>query len=139
MNLITHILGVKTPTFILNSDTVTKIVELTDKWCVKNLGVNNELGDLTIHITNQSMWTKSCYGGYDVNSNIIYIYQNRCGNIEWIIKSILHEYTHYLQNLNDYDSLLETYGYDNHPHELEANYIMEDYYLSVWNKIKNKI
>jgi hypothetical protein len=22
---------------------------------------------------------------------------------------------------------------------LEANYIMEDYYLSVWNKIKNKI
>lgn len=139
MNLIPRIFGVHTPTFILDSDTITKIVELTDEWCQDNLGVNEELGDLTIYITDQSMWAKSCYGGYDVNSNSIYIYQNRCENIKWIIKSILHEYTHYLQDLEHYDSLLGEYGYDNHPHEVEANNIMEDYYLTVWNNIKNKI
>ncbi len=41
--------------------------------------------------------------------------------------------------LEQYDSLLEEYGYGDHPHEVEANNIMEDYYLTVWNNIKNKI
>lgn len=134
-----ELFGTNTPTLLLSDSTIYRIIELTNKWCEKNLGKNKSRGWLTIHIMEQSFFCRPTYGGYDVNTNTIILYKNRCDNIEWIIKTIIHEHVHYLQDLNNYESLLEEYGYDNHPLEVEANTIMNNYYTIVWNKIKNKI
>lgn len=138
-DIIKTLFGTNTPTLLLSDSTIHKIVELTNEWCEKNLGENSSRGWLTIHIKNQPLFSKPTYGGFDVNSNTIIIHQNRCGNVGVLIKAIIHEYVHYLQDVNDYDSLLDEYGYDDHPLEVEANTIMNNYYTIVWNKIKNKI
>jgi hypothetical protein len=137
--IIRKLFGVNTPTIFLGDDTLYRIVELTNEWCEKNLGKNNTIGEVSIHIKDQGFSYKSNCGGYDIETNTIYIYRDQCDTIEWIIKSLIHEYTHYTQDLRNYDLLLEEYGYRNHPQEIEANNMMNNYYLTVWNKIKNKI
>lgn len=135
-HLCIKLLGVNTPTFVLDDSTIYRIVELTNQWCENKLGTNDNRGCLTIHIKNQPYFTKPTYGGYDISSNIIVIHKNRCENIEFIIKTILHEYVHYLQDIDGYDSMMDEFGYENHPLEIEANSIMNDYYSVVWNDIK---
>jgi len=121
--------------FLLSSETVHRIVELTDQWCMTYLG---ESPKLVIEITKQKFWKSPCFGGYDENNKVMYVYVNRCENIKDLLKVFIHEYTHHLQDLSQYDSLLELYGYDNHPLEIEANE-MAEYYNIVWKEIKNKI
>ena len=128
--------GVYTPMFFLSDDTIHNIVYHTDMWCVKNLGYKK---GLVIEITKQKFWTKPCFGGYDEINRHLYVYTNRCDDIGDLIKTILHEYTHHLQDLRNYDKLLKKYGYDNHPHELEANEVAFTHYKSVWKEIKNRI
>jgi hypothetical protein len=137
--IIRKLFGVNTPTIFLGDDTLYRIVELTNEWCDNNLGKNNTVGEVNIHIKDQGFSYKSNCGGYDIEANTIYIYRDQCDTIEWIIKSLIHEYTHYTQDLRKYDLLLGEYGYHNHPQEIEANNMMNNYYLTVWNKIKNKI
>ena len=130
------LLGIYTPTLFLDGDTIYNIVDHTERWCSKNLGRRKRL---TIHITKQSIWKSPCYGCYDSDNRTMYIYKNRCLNVEEIIKVILHEYTHHLQDLSQYEYLLEKYGYENHPLEIEAKSVADKYYRTIWKLIKNKI
>ena len=127
--------GMYTPLWFLDKQTVTDIVRLTDDWCGKNLG---RKGELTIEIKKQGWFETPCYGGYDEDNQIILLYTNRCFNIKDLIRCLLHEYTHHLQDLREYDKLNEKYGYDKNPFELEAHKVSE-YYPHVWKRIKNKI
>lgn len=78
-----------------------------------------------------------CYGQYDEDTNTIYIYYNHCTNVELLIRTVLHEYTHHLQPIEGkYNKLLKKHGYDKHPQEIEARK-MEEYYLNVWKYIKS--
>ena len=129
------LLGVYTPLFFLSSDTICKIVEQTDHWCQKNIGRSD---DMVIEVTKQKFWDYPCYGQYDENNKVLYVFTNRCDDIKDLIKAFLHEYTHYTQDLSQYDSLLNIYGYDDHPQEIEANETAKLYDI-VWRKIKNKI
>jgi hypothetical protein len=55
-----------------------------------------------------------------------------------VIRSVLHEYTHYLQNLRWYNNALDKVGYDRHPQEKEAR-VVETMYSICWKDIKNNI
>jgi hypothetical protein len=55
-----------------------------------------------------------------------------------VVRSVLHEYAHYLQNLRWYNHVLQKVGYDKHPQEVEAR-VVETMYSICWNDIKNKI
>jgi hypothetical protein len=132
------ILGVYTPTFFLENETISEIVRLTEQWCKKNIGRNGKRKKLKVEIKRQMFWEKAFYGLYDEEINTIYLYKNRCLTIEYIIRCMLHEYTHYMQDLEHYETLTEKYGYESNPLEIEA-IEMSEYYINVWKEIKNKI
>ncbi len=55
-----------------------------------------------------------------------------------MIQTIIHEYTHYTQDLKKYDVLYKQFGYDSHPQEVEA-VKNEKLYSPCWKQIKKKI
>lgn len=141
MNLITYLfrtptLRVNTPTSKLDNKTLRKIVLMSTVWCQENMGVNNRRKNpFKLSIIKQVSGAP-CYGMFDEVENKIYIFHNNCPNIKMLIQTVLHEYTHYLQPIRgSYMKLMDEYGYQDHPMEIEARE-MEGYYLNVWNKIK---
>ena len=58
---------------------------------------------------------------YDPYDNIIYLYSEKTNTEEDIIKSLLHEHTHTLQNQEKFKELYNKgFEYSNHSYELEA-------------------
>lgn len=58
---------------------------------------------------------------YDPDDNIIYIYSEVTNNLEQIIRSLLHEHTHTIQDQKEFEKFYDKgYNYGNHPFELEA-------------------
>ena len=144
MNLMTFIFGtpnlrVNTPTIRLDMSTIKKIVWMSLKWCNINMSRDgHNKPPCKISIMKQTHG-EPCYGQYDGVTNTIIIFYNQCYNVKMLIRTVLHEYTHYLQPVEStYHKLLEEHGYDKHPQEVEARKI-EKYYLNVWNKIKFEI
>jgi hypothetical protein len=58
---------------------------------------------------------------YEPSDDIIYIYSETTNNLEQIIRSLLHEHTHTLQDQKEFQKLYDKgYSYINHPFELAA-------------------
>ena len=58
---------------------------------------------------------------YDPDADIIYIYSDVTNPPEQIIRSLLHEHTHTIQDQKEFKKLYDKgYEYSNHPFELEA-------------------
>ena len=68
---------------------------------------------------------------YDDETNIIYIYYPNMENEEDIIRSIIHEYTHYKQNHKLFKQYRDIYSYDENPIEIEAHKNEEDWQLFI--------
>jgi hypothetical protein len=71
------------------------------------------------------------YGQY-INKEIT-IYLSTCNTQTKIVKTIIHEYTHFLQmpkakDIKVYSKLLDTFEYDKHPFELQAQMYERMYY-----------
>jgi len=65
---------------------------------------------------------------YDPHSDIIYLYSEETNTEEAIIKSLLHEHTHTLQNQIKFKEYYdEGATYENHPFELEAQQAEENW------------
>lgn len=127
-----------TPLRRINDFELQKILKLTKKWCIKNFGLSHNNPKAKIYMTKQ-IYGQVCYGEYNPDSNVIYIYSNNCEDIKCLIKTFIHEYVHHLQPVkNSYKKLLESHGYKKHPMEIEARN-MESYYIYVWEDIKNKL
>jgi hypothetical protein len=115
------------------------IVEKTVKYSKENIGINKRRGVCNIIVKNQSINDDGRrYGEYKPDTHTIIIFKNNCKNIKELITTTLHEYVHNLQPVRSkYYKMLKTYGYDNHPMEIEAiGY--ERFYGDVWKTIKNK-
>ena len=132
------------PTLYTKTDSVgvselRQIVKLGTKWCVQNMGVNNRRKtEFTVSIRTQRSGSP-CYGVFDYHNNTIVIFKNHCPNLRMIVRTLIHEYTHYLQPIRgSYHKLLEDHGYDNHPMEIEARN-MEMFYNDCWKFIKKNI
>ena len=61
-------------------------------------------------------------GEFERETNTIWIYYPKAIDDKWVIQTLLHEYTHYLQDGDEMKRLYdeEGYEYDNHPFELDA-------------------
>ena len=66
---------------------------------------------------------------YDEDTNVIYIYYPNMMNEEDVIRSIIHEYTHYKQDHKLFKQYKSIYGYDEDPTEIEAKRNEEDWPL----------
>ena len=130
---------INTPTMFLGDNEIRKIVSLTVYYCQHVFGVNGRRPDIGISVKNQRSgpWH---YGVYDSETNKIVVHKNVCTNIKQIIQTTIHEYTHYMQPvISHYNNLLEEYGYNNHPMEVEAREKENHYYKHCWEYIKQYI
>jgi hypothetical protein len=66
---------------------------------------------------------------YDDETNVIYIYYPNMKTKEDIIRSIIHEYTHYRQDHKLFKQYRQMYSYDENPIEIEAHKNEEDWQL----------
>ena len=140
MNILNFLFGI--PTVRINSltdkldmRTIKKIVYMSLGWCEKNLSRDGHRKPPYKISIRKQYGGETCYGEYDDDTHTITIFYNNCHNVELLIKTVLHEYTHYLQNLRWYNNVLSKVGYDNHPQEKEA-LVMEELYSQCWKEIK---
>jgi Zn-dependent peptidase ImmA (M78 family) len=64
---------------------------------------------------------------YEWDEEKIYVYYAGAESIEEIIRSLLHEHTHSLQDRKKFDKLYKTHTYQNHPMEKEADRAEENW------------
>lgn len=126
----------KTNTSILTRTALRLIAKETIQYCIATFGVKRSLPLPTVSIIKRGGSRK--YGQYDVTNNHIQIHYNVCGTVQMLIQTLIHEYTHYTQNLKRYDVLYCKFGYNKHPQEIEARG-NEKHYSPCWKQIKNKI
>jgi hypothetical protein len=115
---------------------IRRVVGETIAWCQNNLGTKRY--GVSYSIRKLGKRYTPAYGWYDGSRRTISIFRNHTPDVKMIVRVVLHEYTHYLQNLRWYNNTLSKVGYDKHPQELEARG-MEKLYSICWNEIKNKI
>ena len=115
---------------------IRTIVKETIKWCQINLGAKSYMVDYSVRTLGEKY--TPAYGMYDYNKRTILVFKNHAPTVKMVVRSVLHEYAHYLQNLRWYNHVLQKVGYDKHPQEVEAR-VVETMYSICWNDIKNKI
>jgi hypothetical protein len=126
-----------------------KISHLILEWCVNNLGKPNKKHDpLILTVSNISNFEKHGLseekGVYDPIDTEITIYRYNLSSIEDLVKTVIHEYTHFLQMPNSrycrmYDKYDDEHGYWDNPLEVEARNNENKYYVECMEflKIKN--
>ena len=77
--------------------------------------------------------SKTTKAQYDEDTNVIYIYYPNIMNEEDILRSIIHEYTHYRQDHKLFKKYKAMYSYDEDPTEIEAKRNEEDWPLFTTN------
>ena len=130
-------LYLKTPTDTLTTPFIRKIVLETIKWCQENMGVKKHR-KFTYHVLTLKDGPLQAYGMFDPATDKLIIFRNYTKTVKDIIRVVIHEYTHYLQNLRWYGNTLQKVGYYKHPQEIEAH-SMECYYSVCWKEIKTEI
>ena len=127
----------KTDTSTLTRTVINKITKETIQYCVATLGVRKNLDIPTVSVVKRGRSRR--YGQYDYGCNHIEVFYNTCGTVQMLIQTIIHEYTHYTQDVKrKYHKLLAKYGYDKHPQEVEARR-NEKLYSPCWKQIKHNL
>ena len=126
----------KTPTSELSVRQIRSIVCETIRWCETNLGTKSKRVNYCVR-TRGVKYSPAC-GVYDYDKRTIMVFRDYSPTVKCVVRAVLHEYTHYLQNLRWYNNVLKKVGYDKHPQEKEAR-MSETMYSICWNDIKNKI
>ena len=126
----------KTDTSTLTRTVINKITKETIMYCMQTLGVKSNLPVPTVSVIKRGRSRR--YGQYNIVKNKIEIHYNICGTVQMMIQTIIHEYTHYTQNMKKYNVLYSKFGYDKHPQEIEARN-NEKLYSPCWKQIKKNI
>ena len=77
--------------------------------------------------------SKTTKAEYDNDTNVIYIYYPNMKSEEDVLRSIIHEYTHYKQDHKLFKKYKAMYSYDEDPTEIEAKRNEEDWPLFTTN------
>jgi hypothetical protein len=125
----------------MTQDKSTKVAELAFKWCQLKWGSPLKTKDCDLVISYDRRY-KRYYGSY-VN-RVIKVFPLNCKTKKDIIKTIIHEYCHFLQmpSLPDnriYCKLDEEWGYDLNPFEVQAREFENKYYKKCKKFIKDKL
>ena len=114
-----------------------KIGKLVLNWCKSEFGFKKHRGMPKIIFT-YKIYANDFWGYYDFDENLIVVFTNTFVNrnrtISSLIRTIIHEYTHYKQDMRGYQKLLYLHGYKNHPQEIEARN-----FENTWSKCYNDV
>lgn len=130
-------LYLKTPTMDMTTPYIRDVVCETILWCEANMGKKRKKKPLTYKVLTQKKG-EPCYGMYDPTINSVIIHRNMCEDVRTVVKVVIHEYTHFLQDLRGYSRVLREVGYRRHPQEIEARG-NEKLFSKCWIDIKNKL
>ena len=136
MSYLCGMLYLKTPTSDLSVRQIRSIVCETIRWCETNLGTKSY--KVGYSVRTRGVKSIPACGVYDYNTRTIMVFRNYSPTVKCVVRAVLHEYTHYLQNLRWYNNVLSKVGYDKHPQEKEAR-VTEDLYSQCWGEIKVKL
>jgi len=125
-----------TKTSRLTTPEIRKVVCEAIKWCETNIGTKHKRRTLKFRVLTLPDRYTPAYGMYDPRNNTLYVFRNHAKDVKMVIRSVLHEYTHFMQNLRYYTSVLNKVGYNKHPLEQQARG-MEYFYSDCWEGIKN--
>lgn len=129
-------LYLKTPIDNMTTPFLRKIVGEVINWCKEFLGEKEN--DFTYHILTLKDGPLHACGMYDPDKNKLLVFRNYNNTIRDILRVVIHEYAHYLQDLTNYYQTILEVGYYKHPQEIEAHY-MEKFYSVCWKDIKNNL
>jgi hypothetical protein len=118
-----------------------KIAKLAYFWCERQFGhpLKTEICEFKI---SQDKRVKDMMGEY--MDRVMKIYILNCPSYTEVIKTVVHEYTHYLQmpKLNDnskYCKLDDMYGYFDNPYEMDARDSEKKYYKTCRRFVYSKL
>lgn len=97
-----------------------KAAKFALEFCIKTFGTKPglEVPKIIVHRTPSP---EGLFGCYDSAENIIHVYRIAHTSFVEAMDTIVHEYTHYLQNLDAYYMFEKTgTSYDENPYEIEA-------------------
>lgn len=101
-----------------------KTAFLALQWCIDKWGKSKYQKNYPKLICYKEKSGRGYIGEYCEEKNIIYIYLIECKSVIELIRTIIHEFTHYKQNIAEkYDVLAEKFKdkpYHYHPQEKEA-------------------
>lgn len=127
---------INSKTASLSTYEVRKIVNLTIKWCQSRLGVNNRRRQkFSVSIVKFG----PAMGEFDFKKNSVIIYYGNNPSVKDIVKTTIHEYTHYLQPIRKYKSYYKIFEYTNNPFEKEAVSNENKHYKRTWRYIKKSL
>jgi hypothetical protein len=126
----------KTDTRDLSLSKVKEVAKLTLMYSVAKFGVHKYKRVPTVSVINNP--NNKFYGMFDCGTNRIVVNRAYAVNVKLMVQTILHEYTHYLQNMNTYIQLYKKVGYDNHPYEVDARN-SEKLYGEAFKQIKQLV
>lgn len=136
MSYLCGMLYLKTPTSDLSVRQIRSVVCETIRWCETNVGTKSR--PVNYSVRTRGVKSIPAYAVYDYNTRTIMVFRNYSPTVKCVVRAVLHEYAHYLQNLRWYNNVLSKVGYKKHPQELEAR-AMEDLYSQCWGEIKGKL
>jgi hypothetical protein len=93
-------------------------------WCLNTYGkskFNKEFPEL--EFKNPDYYTEGCMAYYDEIDSVIFVDKTQHQNLYELANSIIHEYTHYKQNMRHYQILALYLSDVKNPMEIEANRI----------------
>ena len=102
-------------------------------YCVNNLGTHKYKPLPKVSIVHNA--DANYYGMFHCGRNTIVINTSHSTTIKLFIQTLIHEYTHYLQNMNEYKQIFKKVGYDKHPYEIESRE-NEKLYKEAFKQIK---
>lgn len=108
----------------------TLYTKLALKWCRENLGINNRKRKKLILDATEKKKVRGniiFYGRYCPNQNKITVYLPNCNNVNDLVGTVIHEYTHYLQSSSRYRLYEKEYYYSQNPYERQARRNEEKY------------
>jgi uncharacterized protein YjaZ len=114
----------------------------TLKWCKTFFGKNDrKRRKLVFILSNRPRTMKKCvvFGNYCFWRNMITIYLPNCNDVNDIVSTIIHEYTHYLQSRPKYLLYQSQYYYSTNPYEREARRNEEKYTKICLKHIKSSL
>ena len=128
----------KTKTKDLTSYELRQIVGECISWCEKKIGTKHKRRTFKYRVLTLPEGYTPAYGMYCPTRNTLYVFRNHAEDVKMVIRSVLHEYTHFMQNLRHYETVLKKVGYDAHPLEKQARG-MEYFYGYCWKDVKKKL
>lgn len=106
-------------------------------WCITNYGASKYNGPYPhVEFRKEDITTERLAGYYCDIENVIFLNKDHHLTIRELIKTIIHEYTHYKQNMKHYYVLSEYLSYDNNPLEKQAKKVTARDYKTCYADLK---